>query len=827
MALITVADYNSLQSSVALILGKGNTTYGYGQAILSQQKALPSIIGEPEWTKLRNDIISCFLYQNGGNASSLTTLLPVITKNMLVTTAIFNKYQDTIDGIIANRNPILVPSTPVNQGTTNGLTSGTYTNWNNIITEIVTVTFVFGSKPAGTSSYGYTADDAARFYFNSGSVIELLASNTGASGTLKDQSWIDMFAAMGTIRFGLSTTSRTGSSTNSILTDIGYIDLSTSFQVIFTEYAAAGVYSANYYQILARKTSVAGQLEFKIRFNDATPSLDPLNEPDDLVTGVTTSTIQSLHASGYVSLPAPSGVKTSSVITNSPTYRLTASPSAVQQGSRQIFTIVTTNVANLPATTLYWTAAIASTKLQGGVIQGTAVVSNNTATFYVDTVLDFCLIPTPYYMNIRVGSYSGIIVAQVLATIALYVPTYAITINAPTTINEGQSVSVSVNTTGVPDGTIMYWSALGTGIDGNDFTIGVTSGSLQINSNTFNSSLSLTNDNHYEGVESFVIQISTTDNVLRATSNPATVNDTSFINASVSPGSSSVKMGQYVTFYVTTEGIANGTTLAWALGGTAAASRFTNGIYGTVVVSGSMSSATGSFNVWIVSDSAPHSSDVFYAQLYTAGYVSALGGPSTNVTISVSGTLYYGASASFTVPAGVKQLIVNGIGGGGASTGFHVNKGYYAVSLSGGPGGGILNYTTTVNTGDVCAVTVGSGGGPGCYRKGGWCTGGGGTPTVFAINGVQCFSANPGGSGYQDHVGSPGGGVINVPGTGGSVVSGGTGGACAMAYSIWSCIGSTNPDLAGIPPIVCPTQIANAWVRGRAEQAGWLSISYS
>ena len=161
---ITLADYNNLQASVARVLGKGDTTYGYGQSVTSSQISAGSVITSAQWTNVRNDLINCVLYQNGGNTTGLTTVLPPITQGNPITSAILTKFQTAATTVTTNRNPAIVPSSPVDQGTRASLVSnGTYTSWNNLITETITVQFA-----SGTGTGGYNTNPLSVNYGHGG-----------------------------------------------------------------------------------------------------------------------------------------------------------------------------------------------------------------------------------------------------------------------------------------------------------------------------------------------------------------------------------------------------------------------------------------------------------------------------------------------------------------------------------------------------------------------------------------------------------------------------------------------------------------------------------
>jgi hypothetical protein len=110
------------------------------------------------------------------------------------------------------------------------------------------------------------------------------------------------------------------------------------------------------------------------------------------------------------------------------------------------------------------------------------------------------------------------------------VPTYAVAPNV-TSVNEGSSVTFTVSTQGVANGTTLFWSTQqvsGT-INASDFTDNVVTGSFTINNNTASIVRSIRNDTDTEGSESFRLRVHTgsTSGTVRATSATVTINDTS------------------------------------------------------------------------------------------------------------------------------------------------------------------------------------------------------------------------------------------------------------------------------------------------------------
>jgi hypothetical protein len=136
-----------------------------------------------------------------------------------------------------------------------------------------------------------------------------------------------------------------------------------------------------------------------------------------------------------------------------------------------------------------------------------------------------------FKVNIRFGSPSGTIVgtSPVIAVADTSVPTYQI-VPSTLSINEEQTISFTINTTGVPDNTTLYYTISGSsGLVAGDFDDNALSGSFVINSGTSNITKTLALDFTTEGNETFTLSIrggSITGTIL-ATSPTITIVDTS------------------------------------------------------------------------------------------------------------------------------------------------------------------------------------------------------------------------------------------------------------------------------------------------------------
>lgn len=103
-------------------------------------------------------------------------------------------------------------------------------------------------------------------------------------------------------------------------------------------------------------------------------------------------------------------------------------------------------------------------------------------------------------------------------------PTYALV--GPSTLNEGTSSPVTVNTTNVPDGTTLYWSI--SGVSPSDVTPNVLQGSVSITSGTGTIPVTITGDNTLEGTETLTLTLySNPSRTTQVSSKVITILDTS------------------------------------------------------------------------------------------------------------------------------------------------------------------------------------------------------------------------------------------------------------------------------------------------------------
>ena len=287
---ILASDYNAIQTIINGVMGTGTGDSGYGQTLSSSQISSTTTISVLQWTNLRSDILKARTHQT---TSPETLTIP--TTSVKISESDRAAYQAAANNAVTYR--LAIP--PSGQATSSVIATLTRTTaWNGSISHSVTVTFA--------------TTEAARFYFNAGGQIQFTASRTGGTVGTKNTSWTTMLTNMGTITFGRSTTSATGTGTGS---SIGWSNLTTTAQTIFTkntEQIASPSYTPNDYHITAATSANGLQLIFVIYFEDLSGQPNVPWGTDENVDGTLTSTATLYYATGTnVSVTAPTLVTNS------------------------------------------------------------------------------------------------------------------------------------------------------------------------------------------------------------------------------------------------------------------------------------------------------------------------------------------------------------------------------------------------------------------------------------------------------------------------------------------------------------------------------------
>ena len=337
--LLTAARYNNLQTAIANVYGNGAGNTGYGQTVSSSQVPGGNVklVEATDMQKLYDDIVACRVHQTGLIPSEIANILSgdtvtdddggtdtpgvlpadgdkkgYVDYESLVTTMASTAERFKLAGTQAEQLPLRTSS--------NALISQTRST--NFQTQLV-----------HEFSVNFSTYDHARHFFNSGGQIIMSASVP--DGTGKQHDWYMMLANMGEIRFGHTATTsedpdadgdgqfltRTTTPTN-----IGFYDLTTSYQTVFSKTGETGsVYAENDYTVKAKGDAIPADankgnvafpyaIQLRVEFNDDDIGDDRIPDgytyrTDETVNNPISSNVEYRRASGdYVDVPAPVGI---------------------------------------------------------------------------------------------------------------------------------------------------------------------------------------------------------------------------------------------------------------------------------------------------------------------------------------------------------------------------------------------------------------------------------------------------------------------------------------------------------------------------------------
>ena len=296
--LITATDYNSIQTVISQVLGTGSGDFGYGQTPASSAVTQLTVISASNWVNLRTDILNSRLHQTGTDYSS-SLAVPAVGE---VVSDLFRSDMLSMANLASASRLTAPPESQIAR--INVVPSKVRTDkWNGTLTQIITVTFA--------------SDNAARHFFNTGSSFEFTASNVPPTppnaSNAKSVSWANLLLNMGTISFNHSSTvsSNYGLPGFSGINQsaIGWYNLTSSNQEVFSKNSESGTYGQNDYHIFARKTA-GNVLVFTITFQDDSGQPNPPYGTDEDVYGTLTSTVQVRRSSGAIPVATPAATTT-------------------------------------------------------------------------------------------------------------------------------------------------------------------------------------------------------------------------------------------------------------------------------------------------------------------------------------------------------------------------------------------------------------------------------------------------------------------------------------------------------------------------------------
>ena len=331
---------------------------------------------------------------------------------------------------------------------------------------------------------------------------------------------------------------------------------------------------------------------------------------------------------------------------NAPTYSIVGSATTIQEGGTVNFTVNTTNVGS--GTTLYYNIVgnVSAADFVDNLLVGSFEVNNGIGTITKVAANDILEneLTEGFIVNVSTGSTTGgIVTTSSPAThiTNLGLPSYTITPSA-TSVNEGSSVSFTVNTVNVTGP--LYYSTNGTA-NAADFTDNSLTGSFSLVSTGSTTGVgtivrSIATDFDTESGEQFSITVRTgsTSGPGVTTSSNVTIGDvTPTVN--VSESATSVDEGGSVTFTISGSNIPDGNYYytIYEEEGTIVSSDFnTSAGFDPVNLEGlfSVNNNSGSITINISEDITSEGPDKFKIQIRTGSTSGTVIAESNAITIN-------------------------------------------------------------------------------------------------------------------------------------------------------------------------------------------------
>ena len=328
-----------------------------------------------------------------------------------------------------------------------------------------------------------------------------------------------------------------------------------------------------------------------------------------------------------------------------PTYTVTPSATSVNEGSTINFVVNTQNVG--VGTTLYYGTLVgaagstaASNDFTDSLTGSFNIVSDGTATGGIATITRSIALdgvtegPETFRLVIRTDSTTGTAVTFTDdITINNIDPTFNVTPSV-STVAEGDSVTFTINTTNVGDGTTLYWREDGSASSSD--VVGNSTGNFLINNNVGIVTITTELDWRNESNENIILSIRTgsTSGTITTTSSAVTITDTAPSNVTVTASSTTVNEGGSVTFTITGTNIPDHSSRyrAYIIGSASIDDDF---IYtGSSYKSFGITNNTGSVTLDVKDDSLSEGIESFYVEFRYNSATSNLLATSPTITIN-------------------------------------------------------------------------------------------------------------------------------------------------------------------------------------------------
>lgn len=237
--IIPASDYNSIQSTIAAVMGVPTTgsTYGYNQSLVSSAVASKAVASASQWQNLYTDINRAYTHITG--AAPTSAVLPAVTTGGVIRASDINLYSSAATYCSNNRLTVAASNLTV-VAPTSGTTITRSTAWGGGSTGITAV-----------ASFTWASETAAAAFFNTGGYVTMKLAHPTTS-TTQDSAWNTFLSAFGTFTFAGWGCSKGGG--NGTMSSVGYSAYTTGGTAVMNAVAmTTASYTANYVTVTVKK----------------------------------------------------------------------------------------------------------------------------------------------------------------------------------------------------------------------------------------------------------------------------------------------------------------------------------------------------------------------------------------------------------------------------------------------------------------------------------------------------------------------------------------------------------------------------------------------
>ena len=314
-----------------------------------------------------------------------------------------------------------------------------------------------------------------------------------------------------------------------------------------------------------------------------------------------------------------------------PSYTMTQSTTSVNEGDTVTFTITSTNVQDGTLVNFNTTGTVDGSDFTDGLLSGSATITNNSGSFTRTIVNDFTVGEGSENFTVTLSQGGNVVATgNQIAVADSSVASYNVT-GGSATVAEDSSVTFTITTTGIPDGTTLYYTLDPSSEFNNN------SGNFAINNNTGSVTVTAQQDFVVENDETVTFQVRTSStNGSIVSSTTVTVSDTPF---TVACTAASTNINEPLTgtanivLNIATTGVNDGTVLTAAIKASSTGSSLDIG----GIPSATVNSDAATFSIPVLRDGRTEGAETLIFDIKVGNQLVA-----TSPSITINDTSYVG-----------------------------------------------------------------------------------------------------------------------------------------------------------------------------------------